>query len=223
MAKIARFLKRLDGSRLPVHITEPTRLMFGRMAEALPFPTNLVVGQLLNPALTDSVLNLLGAQGRVFDPLLHNTVNATIVRGGDKVNVIPSEIVVELDGRLLPGFTPDTMLSELRALVGPDVEFEVVRHDPGPAAPDLSLFDMLSNVLRQADSSAVPVPLVLGGVTDGRFFSRLGIQTYGFLPMQLPPDINFSAVIHAADERVPVDSIAFGANAIYQAIQQQRS
>lgn len=54
---------------------------------------------LLNPRLTDKVLKLLGKNGRTFEPLLHNTVNTTIVRGGDKINVIPSEIVLEDDTR----------------------------------------------------------------------------------------------------------------------------
>jgi acetylornithine deacetylase/succinyl-diaminopimelate desuccinylase-like protein len=73
--------------------------------------------------------------------------------------------------------------------------------------------------LREADPDGIPVPLLLGGVTDGRFFSRLGIQTYGYLPMPLPEDFNFTQTIHAANERVPVKAITFGAHAIYKALQ----
>ena len=73
--------------------------------------------------------------------------------------------------------------------------------------------------LRKADPTGIPVPLVLPGVTDGRFFARLGIQTYGYLPMQLPEDFNFAATIHAADERVPLNALDFGTNAIYQALE----
>jgi acetylornithine deacetylase/succinyl-diaminopimelate desuccinylase-like protein len=87
------------------------------------------------------MLDLLGTKGRAFDPMLHNTVNATIVRGGEKINVIPSEVTVELDGRLLPGYTPPEMIAELRRLVGEDVEFEVISHDPGPSEPDMGLFE----------------------------------------------------------------------------------
>src|SRR5439155_8480342 len=140
--------------------------------------------QLLRPARADAILALLGERGRIFDPLLHNTVNATIVRGGDKINVIPSEVVVELDGRLLPGYGPADMLAELRALAGDEVGLEVIRYDPGPAKTDLGLFDTLAGILREADPAGIPVPLLLSGITDGRLFARLGIQAYGFTPMK---------------------------------------
>jgi len=94
----------------------------------------------------------------------------------------------------------------------------VVRHDPGPAEPNMGLFDTLSGILREADPEGIPVPLLLSGVTDARFFSRLGIQTYGFLPMTLPENFNFTNIIHSANERVPAAAIEFGAQAMYEAL-----
>jgi acetylornithine deacetylase/succinyl-diaminopimelate desuccinylase-like protein len=155
--------------------------------------------------------------------LFRNTVNATIVRGGDKINVIPSEIALELDGRLLPGFKPDDMLSELRRLIGDDLELEVLRHDSGPAEPDLGFFDALAGILREADPGALPVPMLMPGVTDGRFFSQLGIQTYGFTPMNLPPGLELLQKAHAADERIPIEALDFGTNAIFKALQRYRA
>ena len=217
MTKLARVLQRLE-QPLPVHITPVARLMFEQIAAALPAPAGLMIRQLLNPALTDRLLAMLGERGRTFAPLLHNTVSATVVRGGEKFNVIPSEITLGLDGRLLPGYQPANMLAELRQRLGDEIELEVLRYDPGPAEPNLGLFQTLADILREADTEGVPVPLLLSGVTDGRYFSRLGIQTYGFLPMRLADDFNFSQTIHAADERIPVEALAFGANAIYQAL-----
>jgi len=219
MAKLSQLLQRLDRRRLPVHVTPVARLFFKAMASAIGGLTGLILGQLTNPALTNSVLDILGERGRIFDPLLHNTASATILRGSDKVNVIPSEVSVELDGRLLPGYRPDDMIAELHQIVGDDIEIEVVHHDPGPAEPDMGLFDTLSDILREADPDGIPVPLLLSGCTDGRFFSQLGIQTYGFLPMPLPEDFNFTQTIHAADERIPVESVGFGAKAIYELLQ----
>ena len=63
------------------------------------------------------------------------------------------------------------------------------------------------------------MPLLQAGVTDGRFFSRLGIQTYGFLPMRLPEGFTFTSLIHAADERIPVEALEFGAEAVWRAVQ----
>jgi acetylornithine deacetylase/succinyl-diaminopimelate desuccinylase-like protein len=151
--------------------------------------------------------------------LLHNTINATIVRGGKKINVIPSEVTVELDGRLLPGYTPTDVIAELRRLVGDDVEFEVIRNDPGPSEPDMGLFETLGGILREADPDGIPVPLLFPAITDARFFSRLGIQTYGFLPMKLPAGFNFNETVHAANERILAEALSFGAGAIYKALQ----
>ena len=219
MAKLARLLKRLDRRRLPVHITPVARRVIETMAAASPFPTGTILRGLLKPHLTDRMLDLLRSKGRAFDPLLHNTVNATIVRGGEKINVIPSAVTVELDGRLLPGYAPTDMIAELRRLVGDDVEFGVISHDPGPSEPDMSLFDTLSGILREADPEGIPVPLLNPAFTDARYFARLGIQTYGFLPMKLPAGFNFNETIHAADERIPAEALSFGADAIYKALQ----
>jgi acetylornithine deacetylase/succinyl-diaminopimelate desuccinylase-like protein len=219
MAKLARLLKRLDRRRLPVHVTPVARRFIEKMAASSPFPTSTLLRGLLDPRLTDRMLDVLRSKGQVFDPVLHNTVNATIVRGGEKINVIPSEVMVELDGRLLPGYTPADAIAELSRLVGEDVEFEVIRHDPCPSEPDMSLFDTLAGILREADPYGIPVPLLFPAITDARFFSRLGIQTYGFLPMKLPAGFNFNRTVHASDERIPAEALTFGADAIYKVLQ----
>jgi acetylornithine deacetylase/succinyl-diaminopimelate desuccinylase-like protein len=216
MAKLARLLEQLNRHRLPVHITPVARQMFDSIASAMGGANGLVFGQLTNPLLTNSVLNMLGERGKTLDPLLHNTVSPTILHGSHKVNVIPSEVTVELDGRLLPGYQPEDMLRELRQIIGNQVELEVLRHDPGPTEADMGLFDTLCGIIREADPQGVPIPLLLSGVTDGRFFARLGIQTYGFLPMQLPDDFNFTQTIHAANERIPAATVDFGTDSIYQ-------
>ena len=219
MARLSRLLQKLDKNRLPVHITPVASLTFKTVALSLGGLKGLIVGQLTNPLLTNSLLNLLGERGRLFDPLLHNTVSATTLHGSEQINVIPSEISVGLDGRLLPGYHPDDMIAELHQLIGSDVELEVIGFDAGPAEPDMGLFDTLADILRRADPDGIPIPLLLSAVTDGRFFSRLGIQTYGFLPMPLPEDLSFSQTIHAANERIPVEALDFGASAIYELLQ----
>ncbi len=219
MAKLARLLDVLDKRELPVHVTQPATMMVEAMSTALGGLQGLILGQLANPALTNLILKTLGGRGRTFSPLFRNTVSPTILSASDKINVIPGEVSVELDGRLLPGFKPADILSELRLLVGDDVQLDVVRFDEGPTQPDMSMFDTLAKVLKESDPQGIPVPLLLSGVTDGRYFSKLGIQTYGYLPMILPEDFNFSQIIHAADERVPAAAIEFGAQAIYKALQ----
>lgn len=211
MARLGRLLTRLDESRLPVHVTDVPRAMIQALAAALPDGGRDLADTLLDPTRTDATLDALGEAGERFDPLFHNTVNATAVRGGDKLNVVPSELHLDLDGRLLPGQTPDDLVRELCQLADDaKLEFEVLNYEPGPEHADLSLLPLLRSVLKAADPSAVPLPLLLPGASDGRFFARLGIQTYGFLPMRLPPEFPFMKLIHAANERVPAEEIRWG-------------
>jgi acetylornithine deacetylase/succinyl-diaminopimelate desuccinylase-like protein len=219
MGKTGRILAKLDSGRLPVHVTPVARAWLEGMAEALPRPQSLVLRSLLDPRLAEVTLRAPHPQLRILDRVLRNTVTATIVRGGEKINVVPAEIELELDGRSLPGFGPDDVIREVRNLVGPDLELEVARHDPYPAHSDLSQLPLLSDVLRELDPDAIPLPMLQAGVTDGRFFAAIGIQTYGFLPLNLPEGFEFTKLIHAADERVPADAVRFGAEAIGRVIE----
>ena len=110
------------------------------------------------------------------------------------------------------------MMEELRNCAGEDLMPETIRHDPGLDKPDLGLFDCLAGILREADPEGVPVPLLAPAFTDARLFSRLGIQTYGFTPMKLPKDFNFTSLVHNANERIPVDALIFGCEAMYEVL-----
>ena len=217
MHELSRVLNILTTRKLPVHITAVTKQMLETIGSNLPFPTGWALRQMTNPTLTDRMLGVAGTSARQLDPLLHNSVSPTMVNGGHKINVIPSEITLDLDGRLLPGFHPTDMIRELRQLLGQNVDLEVVRYDPGKADVDMRWYETLADIVRKADPSGIPVPTLLSGVTDGRFFAKLGIQTYGFQPMHLPTGL--LETIHAADERIPVKAMDFATNAIFQAIQ----
>jgi acetylornithine deacetylase/succinyl-diaminopimelate desuccinylase-like protein len=218
MSRLGKFLRDLDRKRTPVHVTPPARAMIEGIANAVPRPQRDLLLALLKPRLTDRVLPLLGERSKTMEPLLRNTVNATIVRAGEKVNVVPASVDVELDARALPGFGPDEMLAEVQAIVGDDVELELVRYDPGPPEPRLDQFEALAEIIRELEPGAVPVPLLQAGVTDARFFAQLGIQNYGFLPLKLPGDFRFTTLIHAPDERVPAEAIEFGTEAVFRAL-----
>ena len=219
IAKLGRLLQQLDKYRLPVHITPVAQQMLETISSTVPTLIGSALHQLLDPTLTDSVLGRFGPQGQFFDAILHNTVNVTMVHGSDAINVIPSKVVIELDGRLLPGYSPAVMKAELCQIIGDDVEIDVYPGEPASDEPNMGLFDTLADILREADTDGIPVPLLFPASTDGRFFARLGIQTYGFLPMKLPEGFNFSQTIHAADERISVEALDFGANAMYKALQ----
>lgn len=219
MAKLSRFLKQIDELSLPPHITPVTRRMIETIAGHLFFPAGMLLRQLVNPLLTGWVLKLLGNKGKSFHPMLYHTVNPTIVQGGHKINVIPSEITIQLDGRILPGFSPQDLIAEIIRSVDSGIDIRLIRHDPGPAHPDMGMYPLICDVLKENDPQGIPVPMMLAGVTDGRHFSRIGIQTYGFTPMNLPPEFDFYSVIHAADERIPVESVHFGVRTLFSLLQ----
>ncbi|MFC2045670.1 M20/M25/M40 family metallo-hydrolase [Chloroflexota bacterium] len=219
MAKLGWLLQRLEQKRTPLHVTDIVRQTIITVAESIPFPSNLIIRQLLNPIFSGRVLRLLGKKGEVFEPMLHNSVNATAIRGADSIFMLPERIVLTLACMLLPGYSPDDMISELRQIIGDDIKLKVIHYEGVPAKTDLSLINTLAGILRESDPDGVPVPILLPTTTDCRFFRRIGIQTYGFLPMNLPPDFNFWQTAHAADERIPVDALNFGADAIYKLLQ----
>jgi acetylornithine deacetylase/succinyl-diaminopimelate desuccinylase-like protein len=220
MARLGQVLHDLTSRQPPVHITPVTKMMIEGLADHTGGSTSLILRQLLRPRLAEILLSNTGERLKPFFPLLRNTVSPTIVRGGEKINVIPSEITLDLDGRMLPGFTPEIMVKEVKAIVGPDIKVEVLEYDPpDDGRLDMALFSMLAGVLRTLDPDGVPLPYMLPAVSDARFFARLGIQHYGFTPLNLPPDFNFMATVHAVDERVPVEALQFGAEAMFIALQ----
>ena len=219
MRRLGDILRTLDRKQPPIHVIPLVREWVETTAAHLARPQALLLRRVLDPRTADLAVRAMGPRGRVFGRVTRNTVSPTILRAGEKINVIPSEIELQLDGRILPGQTPDDLIRELHDLVGEsDVEFEVIRHDPGPAEPDLSQFQLLADVLKELDPEGIPVPILQAGVTDARHLSRAGIQTYGYLPVRLPEDFEPLPLVHGADERIPADAMQFGVDAIARVI-----
>lgn len=220
VAELRRLLDGLDSRWLPVHVTPVAELEVEAMAATVPEPLSGQLRALLDPARTDATLAELGDLARRLGPILHNTVSVTGLRGSDKVNVIPSEVHVDLDGRLLPGFAAPDLVAEVRAAAGDSFELEVVRTEaPGGVDPDLTGYHQLAEVLTELDPEGTPVPTVVAGFTDGCQFAKLGIQNYGCLPAKLPAGFRTDRYVHAADERIPVEALEFGAEAVYRILQ----
>ena len=218
-AVLGRLLRRLERRRLPVHVTRPARLMIESIGDHLGGAQRAVLSGLLRPLATDRLLDLLGVDGRALDPLLHNTAVSTVLRGGDRINVVPGIVEVNLDGRVLPGFSPRDLVRELEALAGRLATFELLHAEPAaPVDPDLALMPALSTVLRELHPAARPHPMLLPGYTDARYLARRGIQTYGFMPLRLERGLASTELIHGVDERVPASAVEFGAEAVWRVV-----
>ena len=155
-------------------------------------------------------LSKIGPAARLIGATLRNTTNPTGLRAGYKVNVIPQTATAEIDGRFLPGYEEE-FFAELDNLLGSAVTREFIHRDIAlETTADGDLYDAMTGALLAEDPAARVVPYCLSAGTDAKSFSRLGVRCFGFTPLRLPPDLDFSGMFHGIDERVPVDGLRFG-------------
>ncbi len=162
------------------------------------------------PGDPSQALGELGAISRVIGATLRNTANPTVLKAGYKVNVVPQTATAEVDCRFLPGYEEE-FFKELDQVLGPNVTRETIITDVAlQTTADGDLYDAMTAALVAEDTNARVIPYCLSAGTDAKSFSRLGIRCFGFTPLQLPPDLDFSGMFHGIDERVPLDALRFG-------------
>ena len=215
LAKLGRALVKLDRGYLPPRITPAARAMLEAIAPHVAKSYRFMIEKLLDPRTSRAVFwathRRLGSIASILAP----TATPTVVDAGSEINVVPSTATLAIDARMLPGMTVPEWIADIRSLI--DVECDVHVLEDGtslPLHPDMSLFDLLASAARAMDPLAVPIPYLSPAVTDARWFSRLGIQCYGFTPMSLPTDFDFAATVHGANERIPVNALEPGADAL---------
>jgi acetylornithine deacetylase/succinyl-diaminopimelate desuccinylase-like protein len=202
VTRLAQAVSRIGGHEWPLVITDTVRAT----VEGL----SAVTGRDFDAEDVDSWLPLLGGAARMIGATVRNTTNPTMVEGGYKANVIPSRAEATIDARFLPG-QEEQLLSTLDELLGEGVEREfIVRDIAVETGFDGALVDAMAAALRAEDPDGHPLPYLMSGGTDAKSFSTLGMRCYGFSPLLLPPELDFMALFHGIDERVPVDALKFG-------------
>ncbi|HKY56755.1 MAG TPA: M20/M25/M40 family metallo-hydrolase [Aeromicrobium sp.] len=169
------------------------------------------VRELTGASSVAEALEHFGPAARMIGAGVRNTTNATMLEAGYKHNVVPAEAVAYIDGRFLPG-QEVSFQSEVKRIVGNDVD--VSPHVVQPALEygfGGDLVDAMTVALHAEDPDAVVAPYLMSGGTDAKGWDRLGITCFGFAPLRLPDDLDFTALFHGIDERVPVDALEFGA------------
>lgn len=158
----------------------------------------------------DGTLAKLGTISRIIGATLRDTANPTMLNAGYKANVIPQTAEAVVDTRVVPG-RQAAFEREVDELIGPDVQREWITHlDSYETTFDGDLVDAMNNAVLAHDPGARIVPYMLSGGTDAKAFAHLGIRCFGFAPLRLPPELDFTALFHGVDERVPVDALQFG-------------
>lgn len=223
VVRLARAIEALANTRLPQHNTPVVEEFLDAIAAASPLPGRLLLPLLKNPILSSPLLSILEtvdlSQAIGLNAMLRNTTSPTMLSGGKKVNVIPSSATVRVDGRIIPGESLEAFLAEIRAVVGDDLDIEVFHHHDGSVFdPNTELFDAMARKLREEDPDGTPVPYMIPGFTDSFAYGTLGAQCYGFVPLRLPPDLQFARLFHGHDERVPVDGFTWGVRVLYETV-----
>ncbi|MER7442726.1 M20/M25/M40 family metallo-hydrolase [Micromonospora avicenniae] len=199
---LAEAVARIGRHRFPMVVTPTVRAFLEEVSELL--------GIELDPEDPEAAIAKLGPIANIVGATIRNTANPTRLAAGYKDNVIPGRATATIDCRSLPGQS-ELLEAQLRELIGPDIDIEYIQRQPAIETTfDGDLVDAMSAALRAEDPGAHPVPYMLSGGTDAKAFAQLGIRCFGFAPLRLPADLNFSALFHGIDERVPVDGLQFG-------------
>lgn len=200
--RLIEALHRLSAHEWPVTLTPTVREFLRHTGQAL--------GVRVDFSDIDGTLVRLGPAAALAETTVRNSTTPTMLAAGYKVNVIPGEATAQVDTRVLPG-TEGSLLSEVDALLGPHIEREfVTKQPPVQASVDSHWFTAMEEALRSEDPEAVVVPYCMGGGTDAKAFTPLGIECYGFAPLWLPEGFPYAAMAHGVDERVPVEGLHFG-------------
>jgi acetylornithine deacetylase/succinyl-diaminopimelate desuccinylase-like protein len=199
---LAEAVARVGRHRFPTVVTPTVKQFLEQVSDALQID--------LDPDEPELAIAKLGPIANLIGATIRNTANPTRLEAGYKDNVIPGKASATIDCRTLPGHA-DSFLAELRGIIGPDVEIEHVHQQSAVETSfDGDLVDAMGAALRAEDPGARTVPYLMSGGTDAKAFATLGIRCFGFAPLRLPPDLNFSALFHGIDERVPTEGLKFG-------------
>ena len=202
VTELAEAIARIGRHDWPIQLTPAVEAFFTEAAAAF--------GVDFDPAGLPQLLDKIGSLSRLTGATVRHTLNPTVLDAGYKVNVVPQYATAQADGRFLPGHE-DGFFAEVDKLLGPHVEREFIHHDIAVETTfDGDLVDAMKDALLAEDPDGKAIPYCLSAGTDAKSFSRLGIRCFGFAPLQLPPDLDFSGMFHGVDERVPTAALQFG-------------
>ena len=208
VTELAEAVARIGRHQFPPRITPTVKAFLTELSDAL--------GVDLDPDSDDveATLARLGTVSRMIGATLRNTANPTMLDAGYKVNVIPGEATAAVDGRFVPG-AQEEFLATIDELIGDKITREMINLDSAPETEFAgNLVDAMRASLEAEDRAARAVPYLMSGGTDGKAWNRLGIRCFGFAPLRLPPELDFVGMFHGIDERVPTDSLEFGARVL---------
>ncbi len=183
---------------------------------------------LKNPKQSEQILDELAktdkALAEEIRPRTKMTITPTIIHGGIKENIIPSECDTVFDCRVLPGQSVDEALSTIKTLlkgIGMDkLSFEIIQmHDGNESTTQTPLYGAITDVLKEFEPTCGVTPTLTTGGTDSRFFRETGSICYGFHPMRPDePNDELEKRMHGIDERITIENLVFGTSIFYETV-----
>ena len=207
VAKLAAAVSRLDQHEFPLILTGAVRDFLSIVGEVTGVPFEADDPQ--------TAVARLGGLSRMIGATLRDTANVTMFSAGYRANVVPSVAEATVDGRFLPG-RAEAFEAELRAVLGPEIEVLAQSLPAVETTFDGHLVDRMTAAILAEDPTARMLPYLLSAGTDAKSFQRLGIRNFGFTPLKLPPDLDFAALFHGVDERVPTEALEFGVAVLHR-------
>ncbi len=192
--------------------------MFSAIGSLKTFPQSFLLKHLNNPLIFRLLLPTL-KKDKTISAMLRDTLSITVLRAGDKENIIPERAEATLDIRLLPDRDPQVFVDQLIKLIGdPRIEIEFLQLPQKRVVTELNteFFQTLCEVLHEQVPESIPAPLLSPGTTDSSFFRQLGVQAYGLVPAILTPDE--LARFHGVDERISIENLRLGTRIIYEVL-----
>ena len=183
---------------------------------------------LANPKKSEQILDQLAkkdhALAEEIRPRTKMTIAPTMIHGGVKENIIPSDCEAVFDCRILPGQSIDETVDLIKGLlkdVGLDkLSFEFIQaHGGSESTINTKLYSTITDVLKEFEPSCGVTPTLTTGGTDSRFFRELGSVCYGFQPM-IPdePNDQLEKRMHGIDERITVKNLVYGTSVLYETV-----
>lgn len=219
--RLGRALAAIGHYQEPVHLTPTTNEFFARLAQVWPDASERAAMEDVTSPDQGRILEGARALGAipVLDAVLRTGISATIVSGGIRSNVIPTEATALLNIRTLPGQSIDAVVGRLRDVID-DARVEVTitnRGEDAPASDFTSpMFAAIAETVTELAPGMVTVPYLSTGASDSARLRQLGMQAFGILPF--PMDQDDEDRMHGNDERIPLASLDFGTRLIFGAV-----
>ncbi len=226
--RMAEVMRRLGTHRSNIKVVPTVKQMIKEFSKEKGAIARHLLSLLTKPSSADRVLDQMAKREKgmaeFIRAMIRTTIAPTMVHGGIKENIIPSECECVFDCRILSGQTKETLLNEVKEVLEDieNLEFEYIKADEPSESPfDTALYRQVQETLKEFLPVCSVVPFMMTGGTDSRYLRQLGSACYGFQPLKTEVSMDeMLKMTHGIDERISVENLVFGTSVLYRLVEQ---